>query len=96
MMKNTNVKNNLNKIRKTQIAETLAAVHTHIHTHRGCHLVNKVNVKYAENIKMNIKLIKDRTMLKTDSIGLSLCLFANRDGPKSNIKKLQKGRLLQF
>ena len=35
MMKNTNVKNNLNKIRKTQIAETLAAVHTHTHTHRG-------------------------------------------------------------
>ncbi len=64
MMKNTNVKNNLNKIRKTQIAETLAAVHTHTHTHRGCRLVNKVNVKYAENIKMNIKLIKDRTMLK--------------------------------
>ena len=40
---------------------------------------------------MNIKLIKDRTMLKIDSIGLSLCLFANRDGPKKQYKKLQKG-----
>ena len=30
-MKNTNVKNNLNKIRKIQIAETLAAVYIYIY-----------------------------------------------------------------
>ena len=49
-------KKKLNKIKIIKSLKPLR-LYTHTHTHTGiCHLVNKSNVKYAENIKVNITI----------------------------------------
>ena len=48
-------------------------LYTHTHTHTVyCLLENKIDVKKVEYKK------KDRTMLKIENIGLSLCVFTKK------------------
>ena len=96
-------KNKLNKIKLMQIAETLAAVYIYIYIQRGCQLVNKINVKYAENIKfnMNLKKYKRQNYVQKQVTQVYLLylfkksakrtgflqFLANRDGPKMFLNK---------